>query len=223
MSILVIGNILDHNAGGGISDQCHHRRVPFSIQINIARHLGCAQGRTQRRLIPNQVRINLLPRSTPNTLGTIVGFQSTLQSHGGDILNVGINRGAHGHAAAEKFILAKIAAELTANFIRKIIPRWQRCLKAFEITVLDGQKGHVPFGQILILGHVSVLPHFAQHIIAPLQQTILAAHRVKIRGRFGKGCQKRRFMRGQLPKRFVEIGLCRGRHAIGILTQENFV
>ena len=34
---------------------------------------------------------------------------------------------------------------------------------------------------------------------------------------------KRGLMRGQLPKRFVEIGLCRGRHTIGILTQENFI
>ena len=30
-------------------------------------------------------------------------------------------------------------------------------------------------------------------------------------------------MRCQLPKRFVEIGLCSRRHTIGVLTEENFV
>ena len=223
MSILIIGDILDHDAGGGIPDQGHHRRVPFSVQINVARHIHCTQGRAQRRVIPNQVCVNLLPCAPPDTLGAIIGFQSALQRNGGNPLHFGINRGTHGHPTAEKLILTKMTAKLTADFICKVIPWRQRGLKAFEIPVLHGQQGHVPFGQILILWQVSVLPHLAQHVIAPLQQTILAAHRVKIRGRLGKGRQKRGLMRGQLPKRFVEIGLCRRRHTIRVLTQENFV
>ena len=146
MSILIIRNIFDHDAGGGIPDQGHRCGVPFSVQINVARHLDCTQCRAQRHVIPNQIRINLLPCSPPDPLGAIIGFQGTLQRHSGDILHFGINRGTHGHATAEKFILAKITAKLTADFIGKIIPRWQRCLKAFEITVLHGQQGHVPFG-----------------------------------------------------------------------------
>ena len=30
-------------------------------------------------------------------------------------------------------------------------------------------------------------------------------------------------MRGQLPQRFVEIGLCRRRHTVRVLTEENFI
>ena len=146
MSILVIRDILDHDASGGIPNQGHHSRIPFSVQINVARHLDCTQGRAQRRVISNQVRINFLSCSPPDPLGAIIGFQSALQGHGGDILHFRINRGTHSHTAAEKLILTKITAELTANFIRKIIPRWQRGLKAFEITVLHGQQGHVPLG-----------------------------------------------------------------------------
>ena len=192
--VLVLGHTLDAEAQLLILDRQHHRRIPGALERDVAGDTHIGQ-----RLAPivDLGGIDALAGAAPGAQPAIILLELPLQRVSGNHLHLGVDGGAHGQTAGKELALAEILGELAADLVGEIIARRQSGLEALEIAVL--------------------------HRVAPLQQPLLAAHRVEIRRRLGQRGEEGGLMRGELAQGLVEIGLGGGGDAIGVLAEEDLV
>ena len=112
---------------------------------------------------------------------------------------------------------------MAPDFVGEVIARLQRLAEGGKIAVLHRQQRHLFFAKIGRLVEIAVLPHLAQHIVAPLGHAGLGSDGMILAGGLRHCGQHRRLMRGQVCQRLVEIGLGGRGNAVGILAQEDFV
>ena len=159
----------------------------------------------------------------PDAPAPVIAFQRALQRPRGHALQGRIDGGADGQSAAEEFILPEILRQLAADFIGEIVARRQLFGEGREIAILDRAQRLFGLGPIGRLVDIAVLPHLAQHIVAPLGHALLGFDRVIPPRRLRHRGQRRRLMRFQLRQGLVEIGLRGGGHAVAVLAEKDLV
>ena len=158
----------------------HHSRVPRIFKINVPRHAHSGQRFAPSGLIAQLGFGNFLARAAPNANATVIFLQLALQRFGGDGLHFIVDCGADGQTTGKKLALAKVFRQLAAYLVGEIVARRQIRLKAFKVAVLDRPQRLRDLVLINSRRDIAVFFHLAQHEIAALQQTILAADRVII-------------------------------------------
>ena len=204
----LIGNLEDHG------------RPPQAFQVNVARHLGCRQFDLP---VFELVRVDLLAGSAPLALLPVIALKLTAQGLGRDRLHLGIDGGPDGVAAGKELPLAKVLAQLAADFVGEVVARRQFRPIAFKVAILDRTQRHRALVFVHGLCDIAVFLHFLQDKVTAGQQAVLLPDRMIVRRRFRQRGKEGRLMRGKFAQALVEIGLAGSGDAIGILTQKDLV
>src|SRR5262249_23609318 len=135
-----------------------------------------------KRLAPIAVEAHVLHDATP-AVTVIVGDEPVDISLAGNLLQAGVERGAHGEAAAVKLVLAEDVDDVAAYFLGEEFRGGEPRAGG---THLNTERLSLSSLAVL-LGDVTVLDHAVDHPVAALDRPLGIAERVIVAGRFGKG------------------------------------
>ncbi len=220
MPVLVVHHAFDADPGVVLAQLQDYGGEPG---VDIAGNFDLRQ-----RLAPGSVSAQHLGRKglarpAPDALVAVVLLQALAQRLGGGLLHLGVHGGADGQPARKELLFPKDTGELAADFVGEIVARRQRITERLEIAVLDRAQRLILFGQIGRLVDIAVLPHLAQDVVPAFGHPLLRGHRIVFARRLRHRGQHRGLVRGKVAERFVEIGLRRSRHTVGVLPEEDLV
>ena len=156
--------------------------------------------------------------STPAQLGIVVGeaVDERLARHD---LHGGVQRGANRKPTFVERLLAEHLAELTADFLGKVVGGEDRRAGG---ALLDAQWF---FLRLFAIGSVdvAVLDHAVDYPVAAFQRAVGKAEWIVVVGALGERREIRRLGESQLMYRLVEVGQRGGGDAVGAEAEENFV
>ncbi len=96
--------VFNADPGGKVGQFQHHGQMPA---INVARQNRTIKGRAPGGFIDQVFGFQLQNRAAKDALLAVIFFKPVAQSLGGNLLQMRVHRGANGHAAAKKLVLAE--------------------------------------------------------------------------------------------------------------------
>ena len=152
-------------------------------------------------------------------MAVIVGDEAAAQIAHGDILQPRVEGRADLQSAVVESLLAVLSEENAADLLDEIVDVGR---DRTEGTI--GGDELLGSGRLLFFGgDVAVLLHLAEDVIAPDDRGIQVPSRIVVRGRLWQSRKKRGLCERQLVRRLAEIDRGCGRHAVGILAEEDLV
>ena len=182
VAVLVVADPLDPDPRGFLADLQHHGGQP---PRHVARHIDGTQRRAPCVLVRKIFGLQHLAGAAPDALAAVVFLQRLLQGGGGGHLHFRVLGRPDRQPAAEKLVLTEAFRQLPPDLVGEIVARRQVRLERGEIAALHRLQRRGDGGVIGGLVQIAVLPHLAQHIVAPRNGGVVVLDRMVAVGRLG--------------------------------------